>query len=144
MNIDLQGQSIESYMTKDGKTFFPQAIDMEDPESQLSPEGDAASQQQSQQQMSPSEQADAMVSQGKGLLDQHGDSITDEEKQDLEEEIDALEELTGSEEPSDEELENKMQDVQEASQPLIEKVMEEQQQQQGGEQGGEAEVVPQE
>lgn len=129
MSFDVAGQSIDSYMTKDGKTFFPQAIDMENPGGDVSSEGDASAPQQ--QQMSPAEQAESMVSQGRGLLDQYGDSISEEDKQELEGKINELEELSGSEDPGDEELQSKMQEVQEASQPLIEKVTEEQQGQQG-------------
>src|SRR6056297_1732371 len=33
MSVQVGSQSIDSYMTKDGKTFFPQALDMEEQES---------------------------------------------------------------------------------------------------------------
>jgi hypothetical protein len=141
MKFKVAGQTIESYMTKDGKTFFPQALDMENPQGDTSSQGNAAPQQQ---QMSPAEQAESMASQGRGLLDQYGDSISDEARQELENKLDDLEELNGSDNPGDEELQTKMQEVQEASQPLIEEVMEQQQQQGEGGQGGETQGEPQE
>jgi molecular chaperone DnaK (HSP70) len=123
LKVQVNEQTIDAYMTKDGKTFFPQGIDMENPPQQNAPQ----SQQQQQQQMSPGEQAESMVSQGRGLLEQYGDSITEEERNTLETRIDELEELNAAESPNEEELQNKMQEVQEATQPMIEAVQQQQQ-----------------
>ena len=124
MGIQVGQQSVDSYMTKDGQTFFPQAIDMNNPQ-QLQQQG--TSTPQAQQQMSPSQRAESMISQSRGLLDQYGDSLTDEEKSDLEGKVKELEELNNAENTETEKLQGKMEEVQKATQPLIKKVMEQQQ-----------------
>ncbi|MFW5888475.1 MAG: hypothetical protein ACOCVY_02045 [Patescibacteria group bacterium] len=142
MDIQVQGQTIEAYMTKDGKTFFPQAVDMDNPPQQDASQQGQQQQASPQQEMSPSEQAESMISQGEGLLDQFGDSISDEEKSDLEGAIDDLEELNDSEDAGDQELQEQMQEVQKATEPMIEAVQE-QQQQQGQQQGQGNNTAPQ-
>jgi molecular chaperone DnaK (HSP70) len=120
LKVQVNEQTIDAYMTKDGQTFFPQGIDMENAPQQ---QGNA----QQQQQMSPSQQAESMVSQGKGLLEQFGSSITEEERNTLKTKIDELEELNNAEDTGQEELQSKMQEVREATQPMIEAVQQQQQ-----------------
>lgn len=140
MDVQVGSENIESYMTKDGSTFFPQAIDMENPESQMSSEGQGSS--QGQQEMDPAAQAESMVTQGKGLLEQYGSEVTEEEKQNMEGAIDELETLTEEDDAGEEELSEAMQEVQEATQPMIDQAMQEQQQQQPSEGDGEVQVQP--
>src|SRR6056297_918941 len=104
-----------------------------------SPQQPEAGQQQSppqqggqtqQQQLSPSEQAQSVVSQGEELLDQFGDSITEEERNNLETSLEDLEELSENSNISQQELQSAMQEVQEAVQPISEAVQQQQSPQQ--------------
>ena len=126
IKVKVAGQEVDSYMTKDAKLFFPQAIDMENPEEFFS-QSDANSQVGAQQQMSLADQAGMMVTQARGLLERYGSDITAEEKQSFEDAINALEEITKDEEPDEQELQNKMQDVQNTGKPIIELIQSQQQ-----------------
>lgn len=148
MSVQVGGQTIESYMTKDGKKFFPQAVDMEEPQQ----DGDTqsangtTSTQAPQQDMSEEERAEAMVEEGNMLLEQMEDAGTEEERQELEQNVKELEELNEAEDTDSEEMMTKMEELQESAMPLVEEMMEEQQQgqpQQGQPQQGQPQVQPQ-
>lgn len=120
MKVQVEGQSIDSYMTKDGKKFFPQVIDMEDPEQGSAGDQAQQPQQPQQQEMSNEERAEAMVEQGNMLLDQAGEDAEEGTMEELEQKIEELDEIVSSEEPDSEELTTKMQELQQAATPLIE------------------------
>jgi len=126
MKVEAGGQSIDSYMTKDGKKFFPQAMDMENPQTQTSSQGTTTPPNQ-QQQMSTEQQAQAIVPQLEQLLEQQGDNVSEEEKRNIEQKLQELKDLNSQENPKKEELKKKMDEVQKASQPLIEEMTKQQQ-----------------
>ncbi len=125
MAMNLKDKVITVYMSKDGKTFFPQALDMENP--QLGANSSRKQQARQASKASIPKQVGSMISQGKALLDQYGDVITNEERKNMETKINELEELNNTENPKTQELKAKMQEVQKASMPLIEKVQKQQQ-----------------
>ncbi len=150
LTVQVGDQSIESYVTKDGKKFFPEMIDMENPGEKFGGEQSSqgtqpqnSGQQAPQQEMSLSERAEAMVSEGRILLEQYGDSVSEEDKNNFETKLDELEKLNQGADPESEELNNKIQEVLESSQPIADKAMEEQQNQQQQQSQGQVEVVPQ-
>lgn len=55
MDISADGQSITSYVTKDGKTFFPQAMELEEVEKQIEAQKVAAQQEQQVQEIEKTE-----------------------------------------------------------------------------------------
>ncbi len=134
IKVQVEGQSIDSYMTKDGKKFFPQAVNMDNPQ-QASNNGSNSNNQQGQQspqaqqpqeQMTDADRANAMIRQGNMLLDQAGDSAEEADKQNLEQKIQELEELNNSENPNSSDLQQKMQEVQQAAQPLLNQMSQQQ------------------
>ncbi len=139
--IELQGQSIDTYVTKDGKKLFPQVIDMENPEGEQA--GGQEQAQPAQEPMSSSDQAKIMAKQGRDLLDQYGEKVNEEEKNNLGEKLEELEDLNESDDARDEDLNKKMEEVQEVSGPLVDEAMKEQQEQQQQQQGGNAPPAPQ-
>ncbi len=126
LKINISGQEFESYMTKDGEKFFISAIDMDNPESQIGANGASADQQI---QMSPSDQAQSLISQGRGILDQYGETLNEQDKLEFSGKIDELENLTKSSETTPEELQAKMQEVQSIGEPLVKEIMEQQESQ---------------
>jgi len=126
LKINISGQEFESYMTKDGEKFFISAIDMDNPESQIGANGSSADQQI---QMSPSDQAQSLISQGRGILDQYGETLNEQDKLEFSGKIDELENLTKSSETTPEELQAKMQEVQSIGEPLVKEIMEQQESQ---------------
>lgn len=123
--VQLQGQIIESYMTLDGKKFFPQGIDMEDPDQQL--QQDEAAQQQPQEMMSQEEQVDMMIDESRMMLDQMGDDMDSGDRSRFEQAVEELETLSESEDPDQDEMSQKIMELQESVQPIIEDMMGDQQ-----------------
>ncbi len=120
-DVQIQGQTIQSYMTKDGKMFFPQARNMENPQKGTAANNANAS-PDSAQQMSIEEKSQAVVSQTKSLLTQAGDSIDQDTKKEIEEKVKELEELNNSEDSKEKDLTNKITEIQKLVQPIIQEM----------------------
>ena len=120
--VKLNNQTIESYMTKNGETFFPQAKDMKNAKKATSSNNTANNSnapQQPAQQMSIPERAQAIVSQTDSLLEQMGENVSTEKKEEIRKKVKELEELNNSEDTDQEELRNKITEIQKLVQPLI-------------------------
>lgn len=142
LDVSVGEEVIESYMTKNGKKFFASAIDMEDPTGAA---GQPAQSGQSQAApATPAEQAQSLISQSKSLLEQYGDNLNEQDKSELDNKVNELEGIVESGEPSQEDLQGKMQEVQEATQPLVDQIMEQQEEQQQQQPGAGVQPVPQE
>ncbi len=128
--VNVGGQEIESYMTKDGKKFFATAIDMDNPEEGLGDETGQTPPVENQEQLSVPEQAQSLISQSRGFLEQQGEGLNEEAKEDLNTEVDELEALLESDESTPEQLQAKMQEVQALGQVLVEEYMNQQEQEQ--------------
>lgn len=137
IGVQAGNQNIDSYMTKDGEIFFPRGMDMDNPQ-QSSAQGNRSTSTPQQPQMSTEERAKAIVPQMEQLLNQQGDSISEEERQKINDKMDELKQLNEQEDPDSGELETKIQELQKVSQPLIQQMMK---QQQGGQ--GSAQPAPQ-
>ncbi len=123
-------QTIESYMSKDGVKFFPQAIDMQEPDQQLT-QGQTPQPQGAEQppmpDMSLEEQAEMMVQESSMLIDEMGGEMDEEERANLEQKVAGLKEINESVDPSSEELEEGILELEEAIYPIIEKIIGQQQ-----------------
>ncbi len=120
--VKVNNQTIESYMTKNGETFFPQARNMKNPEkapsSQSATKGTSTPQQPAQQ-MSIQQKSQAVVSQTKQLLEQGGENISEEEREKIEQKVKELEELNNSEDTGEEDLKSKITEIQKLVQPVL-------------------------
>lgn len=140
---DLGTQTIESYLTKDGSKFFPEAINIEEFEQQQQANLNEDEDFQPEE-MSVNEQAQAMWPQAENLLNQLGEQVGEEDRQNIEQKTQELKDLSESGEATDDELMNKMMELQQAVQPIIETQMnqEEGQVPNASDQGGQVEIQP--